>query len=273
MPILYFRHLWKLKIIKPILKKNGLDINWIELERVVSQQIIKHIERHSLLHPNQIVYIPHKNTETALNNINNDILANNLGTIIIFLDMSAAFDTLNHRTLINRLVIIGFRDDALNWLKSYITARSWYVSIGKMKSKNVHLDYVVPQGSVLGPILFNIYSPSFWKHDSFLQISFHSYADDMQIYIPASNPNYLYSCSRLRECLGKISKWCEYNSLKLNHDKTNAMLIDYRKKSTTAQFTFNFDHLQIQYVNQFTNVGVIFDSSYTRNYSLIVKFV
>ena len=71
--------------------------------------------------------------------------------------MSAAFDTLNHRTLINRLVIIGFRDDALNWLKSYITARSWYVTIGKMKSKNVHLDYGVPQGSVLGPILFNIY--------------------------------------------------------------------------------------------------------------------
>ena len=165
----------KIAVIKPILKKNGLDKNNLNnyrpisqlpvfsklLERVVSQQIIKHIERHSLLHPNQSAYVPHRSTETALTRINNDILANNSGTIIIFLDMSAAFDTLNHRTLINRLVIIGFRDDALNWLKSYITARSWYVTIGKMKSKNVHLDYGVPQGSVLGPILFNIYSPSF----------------------------------------------------------------------------------------------------------------
>ena len=108
--------------IKPILKKNGLDKNNLNnyrpisqlpvfyklLERVVSQQIIKHIERHSLLHPNQ-VYVPHKSTETALTRINNDV--------IIF----------------------------LNWLKSYITDRSCYVSIGKMKSKKIHLDYGVLQ--------------------------------------------------------------------------------------------------------------------------------
>ena len=72
------------------------------LERVVSQQIIKHIERHSLLHHHQSV--PHKRTETALTRINNIILANNEGTIIVFLDMSAAFGTLNHRILINHLV-------------------------------------------------------------------------------------------------------------------------------------------------------------------------
>ena len=72
--------------------------------------------------------------------------------------------------------------------------------------------------------------------DYFPQISFHSDTDDIQIYIPASNPNDLYSCSRLRECFSKISNWCEYNSLKLNHAKTNAMFIDYRKKSTPVQF-------------------------------------
>ena len=88
--------------------------------------------------------------------------------------MSAAFDTLNHSTLINRLVNIGFRDDAFNWLKSYITEISCYVSIDNMKSKKC----------------------------------------------------------RLRECFSKISNWCEYNSLKLNHVKTNAMFIVYRKKST-----------------------------------------
>ena len=84
------------------------------LERVLSQQIIKHIESHSLLYPNQNTYVPHKSTETALARINNDILANNSGTIIIFIDIPAAFDTLNHRILINRLVNIGFRDDALD---------------------------------------------------------------------------------------------------------------------------------------------------------------
>ena len=144
--------------------------------------------------------------------------------------MSTAFDTLNHSTLINHMINIGFRDDALNWLKSYITDRSCYVSIGNMKSKNLR----DPQGSVIWPILFNIYiSPLFEIIYYFPQISFHSYIDDIQIYIPASNPNDLYSCSRLRECFSKISNWCEYNSLKLNHAKTNAMFIDYRKKKIT----------------------------------------
>ena len=96
--------------------------------------------------------------------------------------MSATFDTLNHRTLINRLVNIGFRDDALNWLKSCITNRSCYVSIDNMKSKKFHLDYGVHQGSVLGSILFNIYI--FETMDSFPQISFLSSADDIKIYIP-----------------------------------------------------------------------------------------
>ena len=89
----------KISVIKPILKKKGLDKNNLNnyrpifqllvfsklLERVISQQIIKYIERHSLLHPNLSAYVPHKSTETALTRINNDILANNSGTIIIFL--------------------------------------------------------------------------------------------------------------------------------------------------------------------------------------------
>ena len=82
----------------------------------------------------------------------------------------------------------------------------------------------------MGPILFNIYITLLFEIiDSFPQISLYSYADDIHIYIPASNPNDL--CLRLRESFSKISNWFEYNSLKLNYAKTNAMFIDYRKKS------------------------------------------
>ena len=77
------------------------------LERVVSQQIIKHTERHILHHPHQSTYVQHKSTERALTRINNDILPNNSGGIIIFLDMPASFDTLNHRILINRLTSVS----------------------------------------------------------------------------------------------------------------------------------------------------------------------
>ena len=89
--------------------------------------------------------------------------------------------------------------------------------------------------------------------------------------ISASNPNDLYSCSQLHECFSKISNWCEYNSLKLNHAKTNVMFIDYRKKSTPVQFTFHFDHFQIQFVNQILVLSSIPRTLW--NYSLIVKFV
>ena len=81
---------------------------------------------------------------------------------------------------------------------------------------------------------FNIYiAPLFAIIDTFPNISFHSYADDIQIYIRASNPNDPFTCSLLRECLGKISNWCKQNSLMLNESKSNAMFINFQKKSHT----------------------------------------
>ena len=103
--------------------------------------------RHNILHSHQSAYVPNKSTETALARVNKDILTNDICTIIVFLDQSAAFDTLNHSILINRLANAGFTGNVLDCLTSNITDRNSCVSI----DDNISLD--IP----LGPILFNIY--------------------------------------------------------------------------------------------------------------------
>ena len=107
----------KTAVIRPILKKAGLEKNNLNnyrpiaqlsvfskiIERVASKQIMQHLIRHNILHSHQSAYVPNKSTETALARINNDILTNDIGNIIVFLDLSAVFDTLNHSILINGL--------------------------------------------------------------------------------------------------------------------------------------------------------------------------
>ena len=99
-------------------------------ERCISHQIVSYLTINNILHPHQSAYTPCKSTETALCKVVSDIQMNNHGTLLVLLDMSAAFDTLNHGALINRLFAIGFRTKALSVLKSYIENRFSEVKIG-----------------------------------------------------------------------------------------------------------------------------------------------
>ena len=150
----------KTAVIRPILKKAGLEKNNLNnyrpiaqlsvfskiIERVASKQIMQHLIRHNILHSHQSTYFPNKSTETSLARIKNDILANDIGTIIIFLDLSAAFDTFNHSILINRLANAGFTGNSLDWLMSYITDRSSCVSIDDKRYLDITLEHGVPEG-------------------------------------------------------------------------------------------------------------------------------
>ena len=154
--------------------------------------ILSHINlSHTLQHkiPNifQSAYLPHTSTESALTLITSDLLSglnNNRGIILVLLDMSSAFDTLDHNVLIHRLSAIGITGIALNWFTSYITNRSSSVRINTHSSPSRSLTHGVPQGSVLGPLLFNIYLlPMFDIFTNYPDISFHTYADDLQLYL------------------------------------------------------------------------------------------
>ena len=131
------------------------------IERIAAVQLIDHLKTNNLYEKYQSAYRALHSTETALLRVQNDLLQavdNHGGAIHVLLDLSAAFDTIDHKKLLNILdTSFGIRGDALKWFESYLSDRQQTVQIGNEFSKSNTLNYGVPQGSVLGPILFTIY--------------------------------------------------------------------------------------------------------------------
>ena len=157
-------------------------------------------------------------TESGLLNIQNDILLNMAKasvTALTLLDLSAAFDTIDHTILLDRLnVYYGISE--LGWFNSYLSERTHSVKVGSTLCHLAVLHYV-PQGSVLGPILFSLYtnpiSSIIYSHSS---INYHFYADDTQIYITFSPENFSHSIQKLKNCLNDIQNFMFGNKLKLS---------------------------------------------------------
>ena len=182
---------FKAAVLKPLLKKPGLDPELVRnyrpisnlpflskvQERIVAKQIVDYLTRNNLFEPFQSGFRNFHSTETAITRVVNDILLaldKNTSTMLVLLDLSAAFDTIDHSTLLHRLEhYVGFGGTALGWLESYLTDRTQFVHHEGAESKHCKLRFGVPQGSVLGPLLFAIYMLPLG-----FGISFHCYADD-----------------------------------------------------------------------------------------------
>ncbi|PIK59836.1 hypothetical protein BSL78_03291 [Apostichopus japonicus] len=188
-------------------------------------------------------------------------------TALVLLDLSAAFDTVDHDVLISRLRNhLGLRDTALNWCKSYLSQRPQHICIGNAISDAVVLDYSVPQGSVLGPQLFTIYT--YPVRDIILKynLQYHVYADDTQIYFSFKSCQHDADSSlRIMEnCIQEIRCWMQQNFLKLNDDKTEFVLFGSRQLLSKISLPFiRIGDSQIVPVSQARSLGVVFDSFMT----------
>ena len=258
------------------------NLNFISkiLERVAAVQLETHLDEAGLMTGFQLAYRKHHSTESALLNIQNDILLNMAKgsvTALTLLDVSTTFDTIDHTILLDRLnVYYGIRELAHGWFKSYLSGRIHSVKVGSTLSHPAVLHYGVPQGSVLGPILFSLYtnpiSSIIHSHSS---INYHFYADDTQLYITLSSENFSHSIQKLKNCLNDIQNFMFANKLKLNPDKTEFILIGSQRNRNQLlpHFPINILGNQVSPAQSVRNLGVVFDSyfNFSNHMSQVIK--
>ena len=189
------------------------------VKRVVVRQLMQHINGNNLDNPRQSAYKSGHSTETTLLYIKNEIhLSLSLGepTALILLDLLAAFDTIDHTTLLNCLKSwFGVCSTVLKWFTSYLSHHFQPIKIGSTVSELHELLFGVPQGSVLGPLLFSLCTtPLSRVIGTHPDIKYHFYADDTQLFIHMSHKNAALSFDKQSSCLLDVQKWISSCMLK-----------------------------------------------------------
>jgi len=275
----------KTAIISPLLKKPSLDPEVMSnyrpvsnlpflsklLEKAVASRLNKYMNTHSLHDPLQSAYKAGHSTETALTKVQNDLLMSmdkHGVAILILLDLSAAFDTIDKAILLDRMkTLLGIGGVVLEWFSSYLSDRTQSVKILQATSVIMELLFGVPQGSVLGPLLFLIYILPLHHLIKSHGLNMHGYADDTQIYLSLTRPDdpvYVKDqCGRVEECLSQIHTWMSANKLKLNSGKTEIILFGTKQKLKLV----DIPSLSVAGTNVIVsdkpirNLGAMFDSS------------
>ena len=245
---------------------SGLSFVSKLVERVVAKQLLEHIHVHSLDNPYQSAYKTGHLTETALLSIKNEVHLS-LSTALVLLDLSAAFDTIDHSTLPHCLQTwFGIDDSVLKWFTSYLSERYLSVKIGSTLSDLCKLLFGVPQGSVLGPLLFSLYTtPLSLVIGNHKGVKFHFYADDTEVYIHLSQNNSSAAFENLNRCLDDIKEWMSASKLKLNPDKTEFIVFGSKRQSDKLKVHFPPTILgsPLCPAEWVKNLGVWFDSDFS----------
>ena len=267
---------WKNALVIPLPKVNNpasvsdyrpislLSVFSKVIEKLIAKQMIEYLKDTNYFDSLQSAYKPSHSTITALLNVTDDIyecLENSELVFLVLLDYSKAFDCANHRLILAKLKAAGFRSDSLDWISSYLDGRHQKVTTSEGESNWSGVLNGVPQGSVLGPLLFTVLVSDL--RDSIKRGRYHMYADDTQLYYSCKPENANNTISEINSDLNRISCFSKTNCLKLNAGKSKFMIIGSRqnlKKLKNIQLDqIRIDNNIIEREYEAKNLGIVFD--------------
>ena len=236
----------KRALVYPRIKKSNMDpdslssyrpisnLSYISkvLERIVAKRFTSHANESNLFPVHQSAYRAHHSTETAVLSVHNALIRSiDSGNVsmLVLLDLSAAFDTVDHNILLSVLnTRFSINGTALDWFRSYLSGRTQSIVYGGHQTDDYPVDCSVPQGSVMGPLEFIAYTEDGTDTIKQHEVQSHSYADDTQLHA-SSSPNDVSSVrQRMSDCASDFMSWCAARRLQLNADKTEVMWVGSR---------------------------------------------
>ena len=228
------------------------------LERIVHSRLINFFDMHNVLNPNQGGFRAGHSTTNTIACFTDDILHLNESecTMAAFIDLCKAFDTVNHYILIKKLEENGIRGNTLNWVRSYLNSRSQCVLANGIISDTRSIVCGVPQGSILGPLMFLIYINDI---DAGCQgCSIRLYADDTVMYTSAKNV--AKAATDLQRNLDRFAEWCTQNQLTINTKKSKCVLFGSKKFTKIKDLpVIILNNKVLDYVDSYKYLGVTLD--------------
>lgn len=236
------------------------------VERVVAARFSEHVETERLLPSHQSAYRAHHSTETAITAVHDELVRNidsGKVSVLVLLDLSAAFDTVDHNTLLEVLGRrFGVKGTALDWFDSYLADRTQSYQQGAQRSEPYRVHCSVPQGSVLGPQEFIAYTEDLDDLIVRHHLSRHLYADDTQLIDGVRIVEISVAIERLQQCVEEIHRWCASRRLQLNPGKTEVIwfgTVANLRKIKSMDLALHVGSDVIKPVNVVRDLGVILD--------------
>ena len=280
----YFPYSWTLSRVKLLPKSGDLSnpCNWRPismtnvfsklLEKLVHSQMLKYLLDNQLISKNQFGFLPGKSTHEAIFKVVHNVYSamnNKKITGMLLLDIAKAFNCISHDILYAKMASAGFNRTVVQWFRSY-PHRTQQVSVYNKLSNVIPVSHGIAQGTVLGPILFIFYINDIFKNVKFAKMSL--FADDCVIYLSGNNWNVVQS--RIQRDLDVVIDWTLRNNLRLNHEKTKAiMILGSRMKLCSVKDPIPFRVMDkiVKYVNSHSYLGIILDS--TMSFTPLMKSV
>jgi len=274
----------KLAVVHPRLKKPNLDASALNsyrpisnlsflsklVERVITGRFVAHAERHALFPVRQSAYRRYHSTETVVVSVLNDVIrAADEGkvTCLVLLDLSSAFDTVDHDILLqvlNRRFLV--EGSALDWFRSYLNNRTQVFRANQSESATLAISCSVPQGSVLGPVEFISYSEDVIIIFDTHRITHHIFADDKQLFASGAISDIGRIRSTLQACVADVQAWCASRRLQLNAAKTEVIWLGTRgrlQQLAGEDLSLTIGSETIQPSTVVRDLGVLIDSELT----------